>query len=81
MGFATTDRYGRVVGEVWVNGMDANLEEISQGMAWVYRKYGHEPAYFAAEKAACQARVGLWSQPNGMPPWEYRHNMTTEPGL
>ncbi len=43
---ADTDKYGRTVGKVWVNGNDANLEQIKRGMAWVYKKYANEPAYF-----------------------------------
>jgi hypothetical protein len=70
---ADTDRYGRTVGKVWVNGQDVNLEQVRRGMAWVYEKYAQEPAYFAAERTARMNRVGLWNQPNPMPPWEFRH--------
>ena len=45
--------------------------------AWVYVKYASEPAYFAAEKAAKAAQIGLWSQPNPIPPWDYRHGGQT----
>ncbi len=68
-----TDKYGRTVGKVWVNGKDVNLEQVKRGMAWVYEKYAHDPAYFAAERTAKTGRVGLWNQPNPTPPWEYRH--------
>ena len=68
-----TDKYGRTVGKVWVNGQDANLEQIKRGMAWVYEKYANEPAYFAAEGAAKSGRIGLWNQPNPTPPWVFRH--------
>lgn len=68
-----TDRYGRTVGQIIVAGLDANLEQIRRGMAWVYRQYAKDPAYFTAEEAARQSRVGLWSQPNPTPPWEFRH--------
>ena len=68
-----TDHYGRKVGKVWVNGTDANLEQVKRGMAWVYEKYANDPAYFAAERAAKSGRVGLWNQPNPIPPWVFRH--------
>jgi hypothetical protein len=42
-------------------------------MAWVYRQYAKDPAYFAAEQQAKQGRIGLWDQPNPIPPWEFRH--------
>lgn len=68
-----TDHYGRTVGKVWVNGTDANLEQVKRGMAWVYEKYANDPAYFAAERTAKSGRVGLWNQPNPTPPWVFRH--------
>ena len=70
---ADTDKYGRTVGKVWVNGKDANLEQVKRGMAWVYTKYASEPEYFAAERIAKGSRTGLWSQPNAIPPWVFRH--------
>ncbi|MCF7969249.1 MAG: thermonuclease family protein, partial [Methylococcaceae bacterium] len=61
------------VGKVWVNGLDANLEQVKHGMAWVYEKYASDPAYFAAERTAKNARIGLWNQPSPTPPWIFRH--------
>jgi micrococcal nuclease len=49
---ADTDKYGRTVGKVWVNGKDANLEQVKRGMAWVCVKYATDPVYFAAERTA-----------------------------
>ena len=60
---ADTDKYGRTVGKVWVNGKEANLEQVRRGMAWVYTQYASDPAYFAAERIAKDGRTGLWSQP------------------
>jgi endonuclease YncB( thermonuclease family) len=69
----TTDRYGRTVGKVLVGEKDANLAQVKAGMAWVYRQYAKDPSYFAAEAAAKAAKVGIWSRPDVIPPWEYRH--------
>ncbi|QXP92206.1 thermonuclease family protein [Methylococcus capsulatus] len=69
----TTDKYGRTVGKVLVGGTDANLEQVRRGMAWVYRQYAHDPDYFAAEESARNAKTGLWSRPDAVPPWEFRH--------
>ena len=33
------DRYGRIVGKVLVEGMDARLAQVRSGMAWHYKKY------------------------------------------
>lgn len=73
------DRYGRTIGKVMVNGVDANLEQIKAGMAWWYEKYRKEQnptdqqTYAAAEQEARAKRIGLWRDPEPMPPWEWRH--------
>jgi len=36
------DRYGRILGKVWINGVDACLEQVKAGFAWHYKKYQHE---------------------------------------
>lgn len=72
-----TDKYGRTVGTVWIGGTDANLEQVKRGMAWAYRKYLKDPAYITAEEAAKRARLGLWSRPDAIPPWEFRHGSKT----
>lgn len=69
----TIDKYGRTVGKVLVNGVDANLEQVKKGMAWVYRQYAKDQAYFSAEEAAKSAKLGLWSRADAVPPWEFRH--------
>ncbi|QJD30080.1 thermonuclease family protein [Methylococcus geothermalis] len=71
------DRYGRVVGRVWTDGVDASLEQVRRGMAWVYRQYAADQAYFRAEEGARQERRGLWSQSHPVPPWRFRHRGET----
>lgn len=73
------DRYGRTIGKLMTKqGQDINLEQINLGMAWHYKKYEKEQSredrllYADAEVRAERTRVGLWSDPNPVPPWEYR---------
>jgi len=72
------DRYGRILGKVWVNGVDACLEQVKAGLAWHYKKYQHEQSledrqlYADAESNARNERLGLWRENNPNPPWEYR---------
>lgn len=72
------DRYGRAIGSIFVNGLDANLAMVNAGMAWHYKKYQKEqsPAdrliYASAEEQARSRRAGLWRDDNPTPPWEYR---------
>ena len=81
------DRYRRVLGKVWVQPvscptcpmtLDAGHAQITVGLAWWYRKYASEQspedqgAYEYSEQEAKAKRVGLWSEPDPIPPWEWR---------
>lgn len=80
-----TDKYGRTVGKVLVNGKDANLEQVRSGFAWHYKEYQKEQspsdrvAYSNAETNAQNIKSGLWRDPKPMPPWEWRHGGKDEP--
>ena len=37
------DRYGRTLAVIFVDGIDANLEQVRSGMAWVYTRYLSRP--------------------------------------
>ena len=80
-----TDRYGREVGKVLVDGVDANLEQLKRGLAWHYKAYQREQpaddrlAYAAAEKDAAAARLGLWQDAVPVAPWEWRHPAKSAP--
>ncbi|QZA82263.1 thermonuclease family protein [Deefgea piscis] len=73
----TKDRYGRTVGKIIVNGIDANLEQIKRGMAWFYVQYGRDSTYRDAELRAKTSRTGLWADMVATPPWEFRHGKKT----
>ncbi|MFZ2170333.1 MAG: thermonuclease family protein [Methylococcaceae bacterium] len=73
----TIDKYGRTVGTIFVDGLDANREQVKRGMAWAYRKYLRDQSLLQVEDEAHRAKIGLWSNPNPMPPWEYRHGGVT----
>ena len=60
-----TDRYGRTLGVVFVDGKNVNLEMVKAGLAEVYRG---KPAggldlepYWKAEAEAKKAGIGMWS--------------------
>ena len=72
------DRYKRMVGIVYLDKRDINLEMVRGGWAWAYREYLDRPyasAYLNAEKEASDKRSGLWTQANPLPPWEFRKLM------
>lgn len=66
------DRYGRTLGLIWANGYDMNWQMIKDGYAWDYDRYTCGKSYHNAEKAAREAKRGLWADANPTPPWEYR---------
>jgi endonuclease YncB( thermonuclease family) len=70
----TKDRYGRVVSKVGLpDGTDAGAEMIRAGMAWHYVAYAkNEAVYARLETEARKAKVGLWQEPNPVPPWNWR---------
>ena len=67
-----TDRYGRKVARVYAGEQDVNLEQVSRGMAWAYRKYARDERIMEAESDAREAGRGLWMAPGAVPPWEWR---------
>lgn len=69
---STTDRYGRVLGTVWVNQVNVNKQMVGSGLAWVYRQYLNDQSYLPLEENAKRTKSGLWSQ-TAIPPWEFRH--------
>lgn len=66
------DRYGRSVAVVNCNGVEVNRAQVERGMAWVYARYNKDANLNDVQKRAKQERRGLWSDPNAVPPWEWR---------
>ena len=67
-----TDRYGRRIGIVYVGKEMLNAKLIAAGMAWHYKRYSDNKALADLEKQARAKKIGLWSDSNPTPPWEYR---------
>ena len=86
------DRYGRIVGIVYVplkipNGeiiVDVDLAQIESGHAWAYRDYlkglpaGKAGRYVAAEKDAKEKKQGLWTDKDPEPPWQWRKDQRSK---
>jgi micrococcal nuclease len=72
------DRYKRMVGIIYIDSRNINLEMVKEGWAWAYREYLDRPyisKYLNTEKEARAKRLGLWQQANPQPPWEFRKLM------
>ena len=89
------DRYGRLVGKVWVTPagvncaqepcprtLDAGRAQLTVGLAWHYlgRQQSEQDslAYEFDEVEARARRVGLWSEPAPIAPWDWRHGLAED---
>jgi endonuclease YncB( thermonuclease family) len=69
----TTDSYGRKVGTLYLDGVNINVAMVERGYAWWYQHFApHEIKLAASEQQARQQRLGLWADPDPVPPWEWR---------
>lgn len=76
----TTDRYGRLVAEVFSNGNNINLQVVRSGNAFVYRSFlkgCDKDAYLGAENEAKANKLGIWSDGTKglIKPWVWRHKI------
>ncbi len=69
------DRYGRLLGRIFLGNRPVDQEMIGQGWAWVYEKYCLEPhceELRAAQATARRKGLGLWQDQDPVPPWVWR---------
>lgn len=67
------DKYKRTLG--WVrcpDGTNVNLALVTAGLAWNYVEYSKSAELVAAERAAREAKRGLWKDWKPMSPWDWR---------
>ena len=75
-----TDRYKRLVAEVYVNNRSINTNLVQEGHAVVYRQYlsGCSPklqnSLLNAEAYAKKRNLGFWKQANPIMPWDFRRH-------
>jgi endonuclease YncB( thermonuclease family) len=73
-----TDRYGRVLAWVFVDGRCVNADLVSNGLAWWYRQYSPKETKLAQLEAQARAkRLGLWADAAPVAPWDYRRPKRT----
>ena len=68
-----TDDYGRTVGTVYLQDTNINVAMVEGGHAWWYRHYApHNRLLEATEQKARAEKLGLWANPDAVPPWNWR---------
>jgi micrococcal nuclease len=73
------DRYGRTVAEIILpDGKNLNRELVGAGMAWHFVRYAKNDKELAQLEADAKAnKRGLWTDPEPVPPWEWRRQKKT----
>ncbi len=75
------DRYGRLVGRIWVGPTYVNSYMTRYGHAWAFDRYMTDRQIRAGQDLARTERRGLWALPpaDRLPPatWRERHPRTT----
>jgi endonuclease YncB( thermonuclease family) len=66
------DRYGRMVANLYVAGLDVNSEQVRRGMAWEYSNFHGNRVMVALQDEARRASRGLWAQDHPDTPWKWR---------
>lgn len=71
--YSQTDRYGRIIGQVYtMNGIEASRYMVQSGGAWVYERYNTDNVLPALQQEAREQKRGLWADSQPVPPWEWR---------
>lgn len=69
------DRYGRWIVHMQCNGLDVNRQMVATGNAWHYADYSRDPSLATLQTEAQTRRLGLWSQPAPVAPWDFRQTV------
>lgn len=74
-----TDQYARQLGKLHCNGTDASLYLVRNGFAWHAGRYARDPVLKLAAEDARSQQLGLWQDPDPIPPWRWRKRNTEAP--
>jgi endonuclease YncB( thermonuclease family) len=69
-----TDRYGRIVADIYLGDTYINGQMVILGGAWAFRQYLNDQRLVEWEETARNSHTGLWAMPPGqiVAPWDYR---------
>ena len=72
--FKKIDNYGRILGIVYLDGKEINLQMVQDGLAWHYRHYDNTESYITAEQIARANKKGVWIEKDPINPYIFRKN-------
>ena len=71
----TYDKYGRLLGTIYVDGININETMVQTGNAWWYEKFDPKNTKVRdMQIKAKESKLGLWKNVNAIAPEEYRKN-------
>ena len=77
------DDYGRQVARVQRKDEDLSAQLIASGLAWVYDRYCQQAIcrqWVDMERKARRKGLGLWNNPDPIPPWMWRRGKRPDNG-
>jgi micrococcal nuclease len=67
------DRHGRATAEIFLqDGRNVGHELVKEGLAWLRPNRAQDQSLDEVEQLARAEKKGLWSEPNPVPPWEWK---------
>jgi endonuclease YncB( thermonuclease family) len=67
------DTHGRTTAEILlIDGRNLGYELVKEGLAWAKRTQSNNHGLGEVEELARAERKGLWSDPNPVPPWQWK---------
>jgi len=80
--YVSKDQYQRLVGILFVDGKDINIQMVDAGYAWIFNRFSKNKKLNDALRDAERKRRGLWNDKNTpIPPWIYRQLKSKNNGL
>jgi endonuclease YncB( thermonuclease family) len=68
------DQQGRVTADILLkDGRNIAHELVKEGLAWVRPGEVLDPILKDLEELARASKIGLWSEPDPIPPWKWKH--------
>lgn len=79
-----TEPHQIAVAVIFLDGRNINLEMVSDGWAWAYKRLLNKVDYHrysGTERLARARKNGLWMQENPQPPWDFKPQVKVRPKL
>jgi endonuclease YncB( thermonuclease family) len=71
--YKSKDRYGRILGTVYVGNLNVNEAMVREGLAWQYY-YNKNANYRKLQAEAKAKKLNIWSVKNPVYPYDFRKN-------